>query len=465
MYRVSKTIVKQTEHPKIFELFNKLGHLATNLYNAGLFRVRQNFTMHGKDELHPLEQEVKEEIERTVKEKHVGMPKRCMSYNFLEKQMRVTNNPDFFAGLPMQCAQNVLIQVCGDFKNWIASCKQYKKNPSGYLGKPKMPHYKKKKSLSSFRLTNQDCYIFEQNGKNFLKLPLLRGYFMPIGPVSGRLKQVEVKPYYNDFLVICVFEDENISAQLPEGACCGIDFGVDNTAALVSNNGCCVLYKGGALKSANQWYNKQMACYRSLAMKGHAPEEAAKLGLLKTKTMQNLSRNRKQFFHDAMHKIASDIVKFCLDSGITTIVLGKNKNWKQKANLGHVNNQNFVQLPLETLRYMITYKSESVGIFVVEQEESYTSKASLVDGDTVPVYGEEAAKATSFSGQRIKRGLYRTGSGRMVNADLNAAGNILRKYIPDAFEGLKDFAFLDRIIVRNYPELNKRIPVKGIEAA
>ena len=411
MYRVSKTVVKQTEHPELFSLFNRYGVLATNLYNAGLFRVRQNFTMHGKEVLHPLEQEVKQEIERTVTGKNLGHPRRSMSYLFLEKLMRVTWNPDFFAGLPMQCAQNVLKQVCGDFKNWMASCRQYKKDTSGYLVRPKMPHYKRKKSLSSFTFTNQDC------------------------------------------------------SSLPDGAFCGIDLGVDNTAALVSSNGRCVLYKGGALKSANQWYNKQMADCRSLAMKGHTADEAAKLGLLHTKKMQSLSRRRNQFFHDTMHKIASDIVHFCLTSGITTIVIGKNKNWKQKSNIGHVNNQNFVQIPLETLRWMITYKAESAGLIVVEQEESYTSKASLVDGDEIPVYGKETKNLVAFSGRRIKRGLYRTGSGQVINADLNGAGNILLKYIPDAFKDRKDFAFLDQILVRNYPCLNKRIPVKGIGAA
>ena len=280
--------------------------------------------------------------------------------------------------------------------------------------------------------------MLEQEKRNLLKFPAARGHYLPVGPVSGRLKQVEVKPYYGDFLVICIFETGEDCAPLPICASCGIDLGVDNTAALVSSNGRCVLYKGGALKSANQWYNKQMADYRSLAMKGHTPKEAAKLDLLHTKKMQALSRRRNQFFHDTMHKIASDIVKFCLDTGITTIVLGKNKNWKQKSNIGHVNNQNFVQIPLETLRWMITYKAESAGLIVVEQEESYTSKASLVDGDEIPVYGKETEKPVSFSGRRIKRGLYRTGSGQIINADLNGAGNILRKYIPDIFTDRKD---------------------------
>ena len=464
MYRVSKTVVKQSEHPELFALFTKYGVLATNLYNAGLFRVRQNFTMHGKEVLHPLEQEVKLEIERTVTENQLGRPRRSLSYVFLEKLMRVTENPDFFAGLPMQAAQNVLNQVCRDFKSWLAACKQYKKDPSGFLGHPKMPHYKRKKSLSSFSFTNQDCHVLGQDGKNLLKFPASRGHYLPVGPVSGTLKQVEVKPYYNEFLVICVFEAGEDCDPLPAGPSCGIDLGVDNVAALVSSNGNCVLYKGGALKSANQWYNKQMAYYRSCAMRGHSPQEAAKIGLLRTKRMQALSRWRNQFFHDAMHKIASDIVNFCLSSKITTIVIGKNKNWKQHSILGN-NNQTFVQIPLNTLCWMITYKAQAVGMSVVEQEESYTSKASLVDGDPIPTYGEEPEESVSFSGRRPKRGIYRTKTGRLINADLNGGGNILRKYDPDAFCTQTDFSFLDKILVRDYPGLNKRIPVKGIGAA
>lgn len=466
MYSVSRTVVKLKDYPELFHFFGEMGVLATNLYNAGLFRVRQNFTMHGKESLQPLEEEVRQEILRTVNAKKLGMPKRCMSYLFLEKLMRITWNPDFFAGLPMQSAQHIIRQVCTDFKSWMAACRQYKKVPSLFLGRPKMPHYKKKKTASSFIFTNQDCRVMEKDGQSLLKFPKIKGQYLPIGPVHGRLKQVEVKPYYRDFLVICVFEAEDVSSlHTGSGASCGIDLGIENIAALVSSNGHCVLYKGGALKSANQWYNKQMSYYRSIAMKGHTPQEAAKLGLLDTRTMQGLAKKRAQFFHDTMHKIASDIVAFCLNSGIATVVIGKNKNWKQRANIGHVNNQNFVQIPLETLRRMITSKAEAVGIMVVVQEESYTSKASLVDGDNSPVYGETMEDKPVFSGRRTKRGLYRTQNGRLINADLNGAGNILRKYNADAFEKWEDFQFLDRIIVRKYPELNKRIPVKGIEAA
>lgn len=130
MYRVARTIVKQNKHPELHRYLVENGVLATSLYNASLFRIRQNFTMHGKDVLHPLEQEVREEIQRTIAEKHLGAPKRCMSYLFLEKLMRTTGNPDYFSKLPAHVAQHVLKQACADFKNWRKACRSYKKDPS-----------------------------------------------------------------------------------------------------------------------------------------------------------------------------------------------------------------------------------------------------------------------------------------------------------------------------------------------
>lgn len=130
-------------------------------------------------------------------------------------------------------------------------------------------------------------------------------------------------------------------------------------------------------------------------------------------------------------------------------MLGRTKNWKQNANIGHKNNQTFVQMPLATLSYFIKYKAEANGLFVMEQEESYTSKASFVDGDKLPVYGE-TENIAAFSGKRVKRGLYRTKSGMLINADLNGAGNILRKAIPTAFAGIADYNFLNNMIVKKH---------------
>lgn len=465
MYRIIRTRISKDRYPGLFAYIQGNALLARNLYNAALFRIRQNFSMKGKEKLTENEQQVLDEIRLVMDTCRAGKPGKFLSYSFLEKIMRTTENPDFFAGIPMQCAQGVLKAAVRDMKGWKKALAGFYKDPSKYFGKPKMPRYKKPGVPFTLSYTNQDCVIYaREDGSHYLKLPKTK-LTMEIGhiPEGGRLKEVKIVPYYGDFQVICIFECLDVSASDAPHAC-GVDFGVGNTAALVSSNGHCVLYKGGAAKAANQWYNKQMAGLRSIAMKGHEPKEAAKLGLLHTNQMDILSRKRDQFLNDYMHKVSSDIVRFCADSQIGTVVLGVNKEWKQGSSLGHVNNQNFVQLPLATLRFLIRCKAEREGITVIEQEESYTSKADLTAGDFIPVFQKGDYREYKFSGRRIRRGLYRTHDGVVINADLNAAGNILRKAIPDIFKR-NDFSFLQKILVRNYRDLDKRIPVKGIGAA
>jgi putative transposase len=128
--------------------------------------------------------------------------------------------------------------------------------------------------------------------------------------------------------------------------------------------------------------------------------------------------------------------------GIGTLVIGKNEGWKQEANLGKRVNQQFVQIPHARLVAMLTYKAELVGITVKVTEESYTSKASLLDLDPLPVRDpNKSGEKYTFSGKRVKRGLYRASDGRYINADINGAGNTIRKVAPDAFskvEGVED---------------------------
>ena len=71
------------------------------------------------------------------------------------------------------------------------------------------------------------------------------------------------------------------------------------------------------------------------------------------------------------------------------------------------------------------YKCQLRGITVITQEESYTSKASFLDNDDIPVYGE--TENPKFSGRRVKRGLYKSSNGQLINADVNGSYNIMRK--------------------------------------
>lgn len=444
MYHAIRTNVYK-EHP-LYAYCLKVTEASKLLYNASLFRVRNRFTGYSKTSLTENELEVAEEVRLLdASQKIKGDTKELLYYNRLEKLMRVTNNPDFFNDdLSKQTAQHVVREAVEDFTTWLKSLKEYKRNPSKYTGCPKMPRYKKA-STRTTSLTNQDCKFVDGH----IKFPLTSAVLKVGGiPSDSVLKEVKIEPYYDAFVVICTFETKDIVKPVERSFMAGIDLGVDNIAAITTNEGHSLLFKGGAVKAENQRFNKERARLISCITKGHETKKN-----VTSRRLSALSRKRDCFLRDQMHKISKSIISFCVEHKVGTIVVGSNKGWKQNSNLGDSNNQNFVQIPLTELRTMIKYKAERAGIEVIDQEESYTSKADFLKNDYIPTFGVDDEQAF-FSGHRIKRGLYKSGAGMFINADLNGAANILRKAISDAFLTDIDYSSLSNPQVVGFKNLN-----------
>jgi putative transposase len=189
---------------------------------------------------------------------------------------------------------------------------------------------------------------------------------------------------------------------------------------------CTYIVGGGAAKSINQFYNKRIAEIVSRETKGTTEK------FKPTEEYYDLTNRRNNRIHDLMKKTGKQLIEWCAENRADTIVLGCNRYWKQESHIGHVNNQKFVQIPFSYLKNVIAWLAEREGIRVVEQEESYTSKASFLDRDFIPVYGQEP-EVFRFSGKRNPRGLYTSEEGIVTNADLQASANILRKAYPNAF--------------------------------
>ncbi len=460
MYGVRKIIVTKYKFPALWIYFHTCCLLAKNLYNASLYRLRQNFTSRNKKNPTSNELEVINEVETTVKTCGLKKPKSVINYKFLEKFMRVTNNLDFFAGLPMQSSQQILKDAIESFKGWLSALKTYKHQPALFTGRPKMPKYCKRDGYKC-TFTNQDCVIYHKNGKTFMKFPKTKEIlYLGDLPDDFKLKEVQVLPYYGNYMVIIAYTSENIPvSDMPNIA--AMDTGVDNIAAIVSNSGSPgIIYKGGAVKACNQWFNKHMSERKAVQMKGHDP---GKYHPKQTKQMMSSSMYRDCFLNDIFHKMASDTIKWLIKNRCGTLVVGVNKLQKQKCDIGHVNNQSFVQIPMYSFRRMLRYLCERNGITYIEREESYTSKASFIDDDRIPVYNVDDGGAV-FSGKRFKRGLYRSADGTVVNADINAAANILRKEFPKAFKSMDRHFIKDLSVVRFYDLYKKRDPVKRIAA-
>ena len=455
-YRVTQRIISSDD--LLYPYFDDLCRKSKLLYNAALFRVRNIFTGYDKEHRTENEVEVFQEVallQRSYPNMHV---RRVISYTHLEKMMRVTENADFFSGLPRQTAQQMVKQSVTDFKNWLASLREYKKHPEKYLGKPKMPRYKKS-DLTTVIITNQDAVLYRDDIGMSLKLPLQkqRLYFSNLfsDPV---LKEVKIKPYYGRFLLCLTLEEPDVAFDPFRSHVCAIDLGTDNFAAIVCDDHSSAIYKGGAVLSKIQWFHKQRAKYVSIITKGHEKKHAV------SKRLRDLSFHYANFVKDQCHKISRSIIDFCMEHQCGTLILGVNLLWKQRSNMNKINNQNFVSMPITLLRTMITYKALNAGIRIIEQEESYTSKADLIANDRIPTYGVDD-KDASFSGKRIKRGLYRCSNGMILNADCHAAANIMRKAIPDIWKDTRDYTFLSAPDVYGFHKLNpKGIPVKGIAA-
>ncbi|CEI83333.1 putative transposase [Oceanobacillus oncorhynchi] len=219
-----------------------------------------------------------------------------------------------------------------------------------------------------------------------------------------------------------------------------LDLGMDNLATIVTNTGRKpVVVKGKNIKSINQRYNQLKAHYHGILRQGKNTNE----GLFTSKRLEKINYRRFNQIKDLFHKASYRIEKIALEEDIDTIIIGQNKAWKQHAKMGKRNNQSFTTIPHRLLMEMIEYKAQRHGIKVIMTEESYTSKASFLDQDEIPVYGEKTSKK-AFSGKRIKRGLYQSKNGVMMNADVNGAGNIMRKIFREAFE--EPFACIEMLL-------------------
>ena len=161
----------------------------------------------------------------------------------------------------------------------------------------------------------------------------------------------------------------------------------------------------------NQYYNKKKARLQEEAKKSN--------GLDMTRRIERLTRKRNRKVKDYLHKASRRIIEMAVSTGSGLIAIGGNSGWKQKIKMGNRTNQNFVSIPYKTLTDMIIYKARLKGIAVKVVKESYTSGTSYLDGE----YPEKASYDKS---RRVRRGLFRSSSGICINADINAAYQMMK---------------------------------------
>ena len=290
----------------------------------------------------------------------------------------------------------------------------------------KLPKYRDKGSL--FNLVLQSNAISIKGG--FLSVPMSNAFTKIFGrekikiklpervPVE-KIKEIRIIPILNGkkFKIQYVYEVEEENLNLNQAETLAIDIGLENLATCISTVGTSFLMNGRGIKSINRLWNKRCA-----ELQSRLPKNQHTSNLIRRLT---LKRNNR--VNDCIKKTARYIINHCIENNIGTIVCGYNSDFKRGINLGRKTNQQFTQLSFGNLREQLENLCRRYGMNYLEQEESYTSKASFLDLDEIPKYNADNPQEYKFIGKRIKRGLYQSSDGRIVNADINGAANILRK--------------------------------------
>ena len=370
-----------------------------NLYNKTLFIYRQAFTGN-HDKIEDF--------------KPIIRHKKFISSFELVKQMAKLKDDDYYAMTKKNSGTQVVCQVDRTMKSWFATLKSYKKDPSKFRGRPRIPSYKKKDELNCLTYTYVDASLQKDGTIN-----LRRDVKLPIHTNLSSFQQVRLVPKTGYVQVEIIYNKEINDTTLDKTRAIGIDLGLNNLMAITSNIGnISNLVNGRPLKSINQYYNKRKAHLMSLLEKGK---------LKSSKRLRKLEMKRTCKIKDYLHKTSRRIVELMEQNNIGTCFIGHNKGWKQEINIGSRNNQNFVSIPYSLLINMLRYKIEEKGGVLIELNEAYTSKCSFLDN-------EEVCKHETYKGKRVKRGLFLSGSNNALNADINGSLNILKRGMRYSFK-------------------------------
>ena len=372
------------------KLFEELTFLAKNLYNSATYLVRQTFFETGK----------------------------ILRYYSIWNKMRETKEYRKLQERAGGHTPQQLLRIVGaTWEGYKAAKEDWRINPEKYLGKPKIPGYLPKNGR--FIVVWSKIQVRIREGKMRLVERLMKEGFpaiptknLPVTEANHAI--VRLKPFFDKFIMELVYEKELPAINIKEEQkVLGLDLGVNNLVA--TSDG--LIIKGGVVKSINQFFNKQ---------KAKIQKQLSKQGLWTSKRKQQLMRWRHDRLHDLFHKASRAIIQHCLENNISSLVIGRNKNWKQNIRMGRRNNQKFTNVPYNKLIQMLQYKAEERRIEVILVSEEYTSQ-------TCSYCGYRSRKNRKYRGLFICRKC-----NLVINADINAARNIIKNAFPESLLGIRD---------------------------
>jgi len=355
-------------------------HHSNSLYNCTLYIIKSHFKETGK----------------------------YIDFKSLYDDIKVNEH---YTSLPIKISQQILRLVDKDFRSFFALLNRKKKGE--YSASIKEPSYKKKGVQFILILPNDQVTL----KNNILKITIkLKIPFTK--KINGVIKQLIIIPKYKGYYDMCLQYEEiknnPENYDLNENNYLSIDLGINNLCACFSNVGPSFIMNGKPLKSYNQFYNKRKAVIQS------------ELKIVNNKhwsiLLSKITTNRNNYINNYFNQSVKKIIDYCLEYKIKNVVVGYNEGWKQNVDIGKRNNQSFMNIPHLNLRKKLEYKCNNFDMNFIQHEESYTSKCSFIDHESIGKHDE-------YLGKRVKRGLFKSFNGILLNADINGSGNILRKVV------------------------------------
>lgn len=385
MNLVERHIIKPTSSR--YRELDSICLLSKNLYNQALYRIKQEYLTSGK----------------------------VVRYNDLEKGFRENGQVDYTA-LPNNSSQQILMVLDKNIKSYFGLLKRWKKSKTSLSGCPKFPNYKDKErgrnlvifTINQFKIKAGGVIYFpKKSGLSPIKTTIREG-----------IQQVRVLPQASCYVIEVVYTVADVEMRSGD-INASIDLGLNNLAAVTfSNSSDSLLINGRGIKSVNQYYKKRRSELQSDLMRKH--------GKKSSNAILRLTRKRNDKVRDLLHKSSRLVVNELINRGVSELVVGLNKEWKQGINIGSRSNQSFSSVPHSEFIEQLRYKCALAGINVITNEESYTSKTSAIDL-------EPMEKQDVYAGKREKRGMFRSKDGLRINADVNGSLNIGRKVFGDEY--------------------------------
>ena len=375
-----------------YKALRELCFLTKNMYNVALYNIRQYYFTE----------------------------KKFLGYN---SNYHLCKENENFTMLNSNSAQQIMKVVDRNFKSFFALIKLAKKGQYQYRD-IKLPKYLPKNGF--FNLIFGEFNV----SKNKFAVPMSPAFKRLYGKVEinipsnlkGKIiKEVRILPK-NDarfFEIQWIYEIPEFKRNLDKNNALAIDLGIDNLCTCTTNSGKAFIVDGKKLKSINQWANKENSRLQSIKDKQKIEKT--------TKAQRKLWSKRNNKVSDYLNKTVKVIIDYCLNNNIGTIVVGYNPTIQKGSNLGKANNQNFVNIPIGNIREKLNYQCQRYGVQLIEQEESYSSKADFLSNDSMPIYNAFDKKVYKFSGKRISRGQYKSVTKIILNADINGSLNIMKK--------------------------------------